>query len=181
MRRNGGLIAKARFQLDGTEFSPDATGTLRLSFGQVKGYVEDGKTISYYTTIGGAFEREKQHSAETPYKLPPSWHRALEATGAAKLSLTTPFDIVSTADILGGNSGSPVVDTKGDVVGIVFDGNIHMLPWNFHYEDRLGRSVFVDVRAVVEILRKIYNAGPLVDELLGTQPSVLKIKAPKAQ
>lgn len=181
VRKNGALIAKARFQLFGAEFPPDATESLRLSYGQVKGYVENGETIPYYTTIGGAFEREKQHNAEAPYTLPPSWHRAFEAKGAAKLDLTTPFDTVSTADIIGGNSGSPVVDTKGDVVGIIFDGNIHMLPWNFHYEDRRGRSVFVDVRAVLEILRKIYNAGPLVDELLETQPSVLKIKVPKAQ
>jgi len=161
VRRNGALIAKARFDLYGTDVSPDATGTLRLSYGTVKGYTENGKNIPYSTTFSGAFEHEAAHDAKPPYQLPQSYHRAKD-----KLDLNTVLDSVNTADIIGGNSGSPVINTKGEVVGILFDGNIQSLPWNFQYDDEQGRAVLTDSRAVIESLRKIYNAAPLADELI---------------
>jgi hypothetical protein len=165
VRKNGALIAKARFELYGTSLYPDATGTLRLSYGTVKGYIEDGKKIPWRTTFAGAFEQESAHSAKPPYRLPESYHRAKDGPGA-KLDLNTPLDVVNTADSIGGNSGSPVVNTKGEIVGIHFDGNLQALPWNFQYDDQVGRKIFTDSRAVMEALRKIYNALPLADELI---------------
>jgi hypothetical protein len=161
VRRNGALIAKARFALYGTNVAPDATGTLRLSYGAVKGYTENGKKIPYFTTFAGAFEHEAAHDARPPYTLPASYHRAKD-----KLDLNTVLDTVNTGDSIGGNSGSPVVNTRGEIVGILFDGNIQSLPWNFQFEEEVGRTVLTDSRAVIESLRKIYNAAPLADELL---------------
>jgi len=161
VRKNGGLIAKARFALYGTDVAPDATGTLRLSYGVVKGYTENGKKIPFYTTFNGAFEHEAVHDAKPPYVLPASYHRAKN-----KLDLNTVLDTVTTGDSIGGNSGSPVVNTHGEIIGILFDGNIQSLPWNFQFDDEVGRSVLTDSRAVIESLRKIYNAAPLADELI---------------
>jgi hypothetical protein len=161
VRRNGALIAQARFELYGTGVAPDATGTLRLSYGTVKGYVEDGKKIPWNTTFAGAFEHEAAHGAKTPYLLPESYHRAKD-----KLDLDTVLDTVNTCDIIGGNSGSPAVNTKGEIIGIVFDGNIQSLAWNFQYGDETARAVLTDSRAVIEALREIYNAAPLADELI---------------
>jgi len=159
--KNGALIAKARFALYGTDVAPDATGTLRLSYGTVKGFTEDGKKIPYFTTFAGAFEHEAAHGAQPPYVLPASYHRAKD-----KLDLSTVLDTVNTGDSIGGNSGSPVVNTRGEIIGILFDGNIQSLPWNFQFEDEVGRTVLTDSRAVIESLRKIYNAAPLADELI---------------
>jgi hypothetical protein len=164
VRRNGALIAKARFALYGTDVSPDATGTLRLSYGTVKGYTENGKKIPFYTTFGGAFDHEAAHDAKPPYVLPASYHRAKD-----KLDLNTVLDTVNTGDSIGGNSGSPVVNTRGEIIGILFDGNIQSLPWNFQFDDEVGRTVLTDSRAVIEALRKIYNATPLADELMPTK------------
>jgi hypothetical protein len=164
VRKNGALIAKARFALYGTGVAPDATGTLRLSYGTVKGYTENGQKIPFFTTFAGAFEREAAHGAKPPYQLPASYHRAKD-----KLDLNTVLDTVTTGDSIGGNSGSPVVNTRGEIVGILFDGNIQSLPWNFEFNDEVGRSVLTDSRAVIESLRKIYNAAPLADELIPPQ------------
>jgi len=161
VRKNGALIAKARFALYGTDVAPDATGTLRLSYGAVKGYTENGKKVNYYTTFGGAFALDAAHGAKPPYMLPASYHRAKD-----KLDLNTVLDTVNTGDSIGGNSGSPVVNTRGEIVGILFDGNIQSLPWNFQFDDEVGRTVLTDSRAVIESLRKIYNAAPLADELI---------------
>jgi hypothetical protein len=161
VRKNGALIAKARFDLYGTDVAPDATGTLRLSYGTVKGYTENGKKVNYYTTFGGAFALDATHAAKPPYMLPASYHRAKD-----KLDLNTVLDTVNTGDSTGGNSGSPVVNTRGEIVGILFDGNIQSLPWNFQFDDEVGRTVLTDSRAVIESLRKIYNAAPLADELM---------------
>jgi hypothetical protein len=161
VRKNGALIAKARFTIYGTGVAPDATGTLRLSYGVVKGYTENGKKVPYFTTFAGAFEHEAAHGGKPPYQLPASYHRAKE-----KLDLNTVLDTADTGDSIGGNSGSPVVNTRGELVGILFDGNIQSLPWNFEYNDEIGRSVLTDSRAVIEALRKIYNAAPLADELV---------------
>ncbi|HTW60069.1 MAG TPA: S46 family peptidase [Terriglobales bacterium] len=162
VRRDGTIIAKARFAQSGFAQPPDATFTLRLSYGQVKGYQENGKAIPFDTNIGGAYEHAAEHGEQPPYNLPESWINA-----KAKLDLKTPLNFVSTADIIGGNSGSPTVNTKGEVVGIIFDGNIESLPWNFAYSDLQGRAVSVDSRGIQEALRKIYGASALADELIG--------------
>jgi hypothetical protein len=165
VRRDGTLIAKARFAQSGFSQPPDATFTLRLSYGVAKGYKENGKDIPYFTTMGGAYEHAAGHGNEPPYKLPDSWMNE-----KSKLDLKTPFNFVSTPDIIGGNSGSPTVNKQGQVVGIIFDGNIESLPWNIAYSDVQGRAVSVDSRGIQEALRKIYGATALADELLGSKP-----------
>ncbi|MGA7908780.1 MAG: S46 family peptidase, partial [Candidatus Sulfotelmatobacter sp.] len=164
VHRDGALIAKARFAQSGFDQPPDATFTLRLSYGAVIGYNETGKQIPYFTTMGGAFEHAAEHNNQSPYNLPESWMSA-----KSKLDLKTPLNFVSTADIIGGNSGSPTVNQKGEVVGIIFDGNIESLPWNFAYSDVQGRAVSVDSRGIQEALRKIYGATALADELMGNK------------
>jgi len=169
VRRDGGTIANLRFATEGTASYPDATFTLRLSYGSVRGYTEDGQgtaprgaKLPYFTTMGGAYEHAAQHGNKDPYELPPSWMNA-----KSKIKLNAPLDVVETADIIGGNSGSPVINTAGEVVGIIFDGDIQSLPWNFVYDDAIGRSIHVDSRGILEALRNIYDAGSLADELLG--------------
>lgn len=164
LRRDGTLVAKARFAQSGFNQPPDATFTLRLSYGAVKGYTENGKAIPFETNIGGAFEHATAHGDQPPYNLPESWMKA-----KTKLDLKTPLNFVSTPDIIGGNSGSPTVNKQGEVVGIIFDGNIQSLPWNFAYSDVQGRSVSVDARGIQEALRRVYGATALADELLGTK------------
>ena len=165
-RRDGAAIAKARFARTGFNQPPDATFTLRLSYGTVKAYEEDGKKIPYFTTMGGGFEHAAAHDNKAPYQLPASWMNA-----KSKLKLTTPLNYVSTADIIGGNSGSPTVNTKGEVVGIIFDGNIQSLAWNFVYDDVQARAVHVDSRGIQEALRTVYGATALADELAGAKTS----------
>ncbi len=153
-------ISQAQFVLNGESVYPDATFTLRLAYGAVKGYQVDGETIPSHTTLGGAFEHEKNHEAKDPWILPKSWHAARE-----KLNPSTPYNFVCTADIIGGNSGSPVVNRKGALVGIIFDGNIQSLTADYYYDDRQGRAVAVDIAGVLESLRKIYDASFLADQL----------------
>jgi hypothetical protein len=171
VRRDGTTIAKARFAQSGFSQPPDATFTLRLSYGTVKGYQEDGKPIPFETNMGGAFEHAAAHNDQPPYNLPESWMKS-----KSKLDLKTPLNFVSTADIIGGNSGSPTVNKKGEVVGIIFDGNIQSLPWNFAFSDAQGRAVSVDSRGIQEALRNIYGATGLADELMGTKASAAKAK-----
>jgi hypothetical protein len=163
VRRDGTLIAKARFAQSGFTQPPDATFTLRLSYGAAKGYQENGKNIPYFTTMGGAFEHAAEHNNQPPFNLPESWMNS-----KSKVDLKTPLNFVSTADIIGGNSGSPTVNKEGEVVGIIFDGNIESLPWNFAYSDVQGRAVSVDSRGIQEALRHIYGASALADELMGS-------------
>jgi hypothetical protein len=165
-RNAGAAIAQAKFASTGFTQPPDATFTLRLSYGAVKGYAENGKQIRYFTDFAGGFQHAAEHEDKPPYQLPPSWVRA-----KSKLMLTTPLNFVSTADIIGGNSGSPTVNRKGEIVGIVFDGNIHSLAWNFVYEDERARAVHVDSRGILEALRQIYGATGLVGELTGQKAS----------
>ena len=164
VRRDGTVIAKARFALNGFNQPPDATFTLRLSYGAVKGYKENGKSIPFATSMGGAYEHAAEHNSQSPYNLPESWMKS-----KANLDLKTPLNFVSTADIIGGNSGSPTVNQKGEVVGIIFDGNIESLPWNFAYSDVQGRAVSVDSRGIQEALRKVYGATALAEELMATK------------
>jgi hypothetical protein len=155
-------LAKARYAMDGDKVYPDATFTLRLAFGTVKGYTEDGKQIPAFTTMDGLYKRSAEQGNKGPFELPPRW-----VERKAKLDLGTPFNFVCTADIIGGNSGSPVVNQKGEVVGLIFDGNIESLILDFIYDQQTARAVSVDSRAIVEALRKVYDATDLADELTG--------------
>ena len=162
VRRDGATIARARFAQSGFTQPPDATFTLRLSYGTVKGYEENGKRIPPFTTFAGAYEHAKEHGSKPPYNLAASWLKM-----KSKLNLETPLNYVSTADIIGGNSGSPTVNKAGEVIGIIFDGNIQSLVLDFHYDDRQARAVSVDSRGIIEALRKIYGADALANELSG--------------
>ena len=164
VRRDGATIARARFAQTGFTQPPDATFTLRLTYGTVKGYEENGKKIPYFTTFGGAFQHADEHGSKPPYNLPESWVKM-----KSELHLETPLNYVSTADIIGGNSGSPTVNQAGEVVGIIFDGNIQSLVLDFYYDDRQARAVHVDSRGILEALRKIYGADALANELTGTK------------
>jgi hypothetical protein len=159
-----GVIEKARFAVEGPTRAPDATFTLRLSYGPVKGYEEDGKKIPAYTTYAGLYARNAEHQNKEPFDLPQRW---LDKKSA--LDLNTPFNFVSTADIIGGNSGSPVVNTAGEFVGIIFDGNLASLVLDFAYEDMNARALSVDSRAIIEAMRNIYGIEALVNELLNRQ------------
>ncbi len=159
-RTNYSKIARALFDTEGTRLYPDATFTLRLSYGAVKGYMEDGKKVAPFTTLGGLYARSTQFKSEFPYNLPPRW---LEKKSA--VDLKTPFNFVSTDDIIGGNSGSPTINKNGELVGLIFDGNIQSLVGNFIYDESVNRAISVDVRAMREVLRKVFDANEIADEL----------------
>lgn len=155
-------IARAQNALLGTGGSryPDATGTLRLAFGTVKGYEEDERPVPAFTTFAGLYARAKDMKERPPFDLPARWEN-----GPSRLNLETPYNFVSTADIIGGNSGSPVVNRAGEFVGIIFDGNLQSLPWDYAFDDKQGRATSVDSAAILEGLDKIYHAKELVQEL----------------
>jgi hypothetical protein len=154
-------IAAAKFALEVTNAYPDATFTLRLAFGLVKGYQEDGRKLPFQTTLAGLYERAAQHHEKPPFDLTPRWTKR-----KSRLDLATPFNFVSTADIIGGNSGSPVVNRQGEFVGIIFDGNIQSLVLDFVYTEELARALAVNSQSIIEALRKVYDAKDLADELL---------------
>ncbi len=156
-RKNGELIAKAEFAVYGSSVYPDATFTLRLAYGSVKGWNEAGREVNPITNLGGAFERA---TGKEPFALPKSW---LDAK--SKLNLSTPFNFVSTNDIIGGNSGSPIIDKDARVVGLIFDGNIHSLGGDYGYDPATNRAVSVASAALVETLDKVYGAQRLIAEL----------------
>lgn len=160
-RANYAKIAHALFEEQGTKLYPDATFTLRLSYGAVKGYRENGKFITPFTTLGGLYARSNQYHHVFPYNLPPRWVSKQKA-----LNPRTPFNFVSTNDIVGGNSGSPTINKRGELVGLIFDGNIQSLVGNFEYDESVNRSISVDVRGMLEVLRKVFGANALADELI---------------
>ncbi len=160
LRQAYAKIADLRFQSLGTAEYPDATFTLRLAFGTVRGYRQEGRPIPPWTTIGGAYKHAEAHGNIDPFKLPGSW-----VEHKNDLNLDTPFNFVCTADIIGGNSGSPVVNRSGELVGIIFDGNIQSLVLDFVYTDETARAVSVHSSAIREALRKVYGATALADEL----------------
>jgi hypothetical protein len=164
--KNGALIARAMFKLKGTSIPPDATGTLRLSFGAVKSYVENTKKIPFFTTFQGLYEKSAKFGNQPPYELPTSF-----VSKKAAFKLGTPLNFISTCDSIGGNSGSPVFNRKGEFSGVLFDGNIQSLPARFVYSDIQNRSVMVHCQGIIEALLKVYDAKPLVDELLGKAPA----------
>jgi hypothetical protein len=150
-------IAQAMFKIYGTSNYPDATFTLRISYGAVKGYTIKGREIDPITVIGGAFDRA---TGADPFKLPDSWIKA-----RAQLNPNQPFNFATTNDIIGGNSGSPVVNKAGEVVGLIFDGNIQSLGGDFGFDVAVNRAVAVNVGALKETLAKVYHADRIVKEL----------------
>jgi hypothetical protein len=152
-------IAKARFALEGRSSYPDATFTPRLSYGAVKGYTSTvhGTKVAPFTYMGGAFDRA---TGQPPFDLPKTWLDAKRAVDPH-----VPFDVATTNDIIGGNSGSPMFDQKLQIVGLIFDGNIESLAGDFWYDEASNRAVAVTSAAILEALGKIYHADRLVEEL----------------
>jgi peptidase S46-like protein len=159
-RSNGALIAKALFAIKGKDRYPDATFSLRLAFGPAKGYVEEGKTVPYQTTWSEMYAHSEKHGGKTPYELPKSY---LDAKG--KVDGKTPVNFVASADTTGGNSGSPAINQRGELVGLDFDGNIQSLGNDTVYTEDLSRAVFVHPAAMTATLRQVYDAGWVADEL----------------
>jgi hypothetical protein len=153
----GALVSRARFAVRGTDVYPDATFTLRLAFGEVKGYRESGRMIPPFTEYKGLFEKA---TGEMPYVLPEKFVKA-----KSRIKLETPYNLVSTNDITGGNSGSPLISREAQVVGLIFDGNIQSLSNDFLYSEEQARAVSVDSRGIYEALRNIYRATGLITEL----------------
>ncbi len=157
-------LGKARFAVYGKQSYPDATFTLRLSYGQVDGYPMNGTIAPPMTTMYGLYDRSASFSDKSPFDIPARWIAAKD-----KLDLSTPMDFVSTNDIIGGNSGSPVINKEGEIVGLVFDGNIESLAGDFVYDGTKNRTVAVHTAAMTEALRKVYGAAALANEIQGAQ------------
>jgi hypothetical protein len=155
-------IAAAKFAIEGKSNYPDATFTPRLTYGSVKGWDENGRHVNPITTFAGAFDRA---TGRDPFKLPDSW---LRANDAHKLNPETPFDFCTTNDIIGGNSGSPVFDKDRQIVGLIFDGNIHSLGGDYGFDETVNRAVAVHSSALIEALDRIYGASRIVSELKGS-------------
>lgn len=155
--KNSELIAAARFEKYGTSVYPDATFSQRFSFGEVKGWQEKGKWVKSFTDIAGAFARA---TGFEPFALPPTWLQAKD-----RLNLQQRFDFVTSNDIIGGNSGSPMINRNGEIVGLVFDGNIESLGGDFWFDERVNRTVAVHSGAIVEALHKVYKADRLANEI----------------
>jgi hypothetical protein len=168
LTEHGARIAKARFATYGKNTYPDATFTLRLTYGAVAEYQANGTLIQPFTTFGGLFDRHDSWGGNAAMAHAGAWalpKRWIDKRGVLEASL--PFNFVHKVDIIGGNSGSPVVDKKGELVGLIFDGNIEMLPGNYFYDEAANRGVSVDARAIVHALDKVYGASGLVAELTG--------------
>jgi hypothetical protein len=168
----GEKIAKARFAVYGKSAYPDATFTLRLTFGKVEGYPMNGTNAPSKTTFYGLYDRSAGFENKAPFNLMPRFVQRKNA-----IDLSTPLDFVASVDIIGGNSGSPVINKNGEFVGIIFDGNIESLGGNFEYQGETNRAVAVHSAAIIEALRKVYDAGALADELTGASAqSVQRLK-----
>jgi hypothetical protein len=155
-------VGAARFAALGDSVYPDATFTLRLSFGQIKSISDAGEKAPAFTTFAGLYQRAAERKGQEGFELPQKW---LDAK--SKLNMDTPFNFICTADIIGGNSGSPIVNTRGEVVGLIFDGNLGSLVGDFVFNDKTGRAVGVDSRGMIEAIRTIYGADGLADEMTG--------------
>jgi Peptidase S46 len=150
-------IAAARFKAYGTNTYPDATFTLRLNYGTVQGWVEKGVTVDPFTRLARAFERA---TGSSPFKIPASWTKV-----KAQLDMSTPFCISTNNDMVGGNSGSPLIDTSGKIVGLMFDGNIHSIAGRYWFNPENNRAVGVHPAIILEALKKVYGAEELLKEL----------------
>ena len=153
-------IAKARFAVYGDSIYPDATFTLRLSYGKIAGWTYRGVSVAPFTEFAGLYERA---TGLEPFDLDPRWIAAKD-----RLTPSTVLDISTTNDIIGGNSGSPLINAKGEVIGAIFDGNIHSLGGDYGYDGTINRSVAVSTAAITEALRKVYGADGLAAELTGS-------------
>ena len=165
LNEQGGRIARARFVVFGKETYPDATFTLRITYGDVRSYDANGTKMQPFTTLAGLYDRAwgwGPTAERGAWELPPKW-----VEHQKDVDMTTPLDFIHAVDIIGGNSGSPVVDKKGELVGLIFDGNIESLPGRYFYDEKVNRAVSVDARAIQEALKKVYGAGALADELAG--------------
>ena len=165
-RSAGEKIGRARFAVYGKSIYPDATFTLRLAYGTVKGYPMNGTQAPPKTTFFGLYDRARSFDLRPPYHLPARYLDRMQ-----KLDLATPLNFVSTCDVIGGNSGSPVINRDAELVGLIFDGNMESLVGNYVYEEERNRSIAVHSAAILEALRKLYDAGALADELTSAQPS----------
>jgi hypothetical protein len=175
---HGARIARARFALYGKADYPDATFSLRLSYGSVASCPANGTLVQPFTTFGGLFDRADgwgPSAEDHSWDLPPRWRQL-----RTRLDPSTPLDFISSNDIIGGNSGSPVLDRSGELVGLVFDGNIGCIPGRYYYDGRFNRAVSLDGRAILEALAKVYDAGDLVDEILGSSSAALQRLSPRA-
>lgn len=155
-------IAAARFAVLGDSVYPDATFTLRLTYGPITGWDEGGHRVPAYTRLGGLYDRWEERGGEGEFALPERYIK-----GRDRVNLDTPYNFVCMVDIIGGNSGSPVVNREGEVIGLIFDGNIHSLPGDMIYDETVNRGVAVDSRAIVEAMRTLYDNRQLADELTG--------------
>jgi Peptidase S46 len=153
-------IAQAQFAIYGDAQCPDATFTLRLSYGTIKGYTQNGQTIPPFTNFAGLFQRSEEHHNEFPFNLPARWAGARDMVNP-----NTPFNFVSTCDIIGGNSGSPTINKAGEVVGLIFDGNIESLAGDYIYDGSVNRAIAVHTAGMTEVLKKLYPVEPLLKEL----------------
>jgi hypothetical protein len=159
--RAGEELGAARFKVYGKSTYPDATFTLRLSYGQVKGYPMNGTIAPSNTTFYGLYDRAASFRYKPPFNLPERWQNV-----PAKIALNTPLNLVTTNDIIGGNSGSPVINREGAIVGLIFDGNIESLPGAYVYEGSKNRAVAVHTAAITVALQHVYKAQKLLDEIL---------------
>jgi len=155
-----GRIVEATTRALGAGIYPDATFTLRLNWGVVKGYREDGRDVSWRTQMGDLYRKNKRAGDKDPYTLPERWKSRV-----GHVDFAVPFNFVSTNDIIGGNSGSPVFNEKGEVIGLIFDSNLSQLPNRFLYRDQTERAVSVHSAAIVHALDRVYGADHLVKEL----------------
>jgi V8-like Glu-specific endopeptidase len=155
-------VARALLAVYGNSVSPDATFSLRIQDGEVRSYAYNGTWAQPYTTFAGLYDRWAGWAGRDPWTLPTRWIQRRDS-----LNLLTPLNAVSTNDIIGGNSGSPVINRDAEIVGLVFDGNMESLPGNFLYTERLNRTVYVDSRGIIEALRRVYDARALAEELTG--------------
>jgi hypothetical protein len=156
------LIARALLAVFGNSVAPDATFSLRISDGVVARFPYNGTIAAPYTTFYGLYDRWTAFGGKDPWRMTQKWTDAKD-----RVNLATPLNAVSTNDIIGGNSGSPVISKDAEIVGLIFDGNIEQLPNRFLYTQTVARSVWVDSRGIVEALRSVFGASALVEELLG--------------
>jgi Peptidase S46 len=175
-RRAYAALDRARHTLNSDDVYPEATSTLRLAYGTVRGYENQGIRIPFQTTVAGLDERNREHHNRPPFNLPQRWLERRD-----KLSAKTPFNFICTADVVSGNSGSPVVNRKGEVVGLVFDRNLPCLVLDYSYTDKQARAMGVDSRGIIEVFRKVYEAESLTQEILAPSASQVNVAAPLAK